>query len=567
MLGAEIASGPQAYSSQFGSGYDWANIATLDSGVTSSPQITKWSGSPMNVIGEADAIVGEDLCKSGSTSGWTCGKVLAVDQEVDIEDDSQNTIPVDSTVASTCVLPGDSGGPAEVAGYALGITSASSYDSSCSEAQEVSTFFPIQSDQNSSVETAIGSNWELSVVSSVPTITSSLSRGSITQGASITGTLTNADPTRSTVQVYLDGSSTSLTAPVSGTGNGTWSLNPGTLTPGTHTISVRSRWGSWSYSNPTATQSFVVTKAISATRIAGVDRYDGAIQVAKVIAPSGITVNTVFVSSGGDFPDALSAAPAAAHLGGPLLLANPTSVPSNVAQEIQTLQPANIVMVGGTAVLSDGVEAQLRALVPGANVSRLAGSDRYNSSNAIVQASFPAGTTTTAFLATGVNYPDALSATSAATSLSAPVILIPGSASALSPSTVTLLQHLGVTRVVLAGGLASVSASIEAQLQTMYPGQVSRFGGTDRYQTSQLMNAGFFPQASSVYFASGANFPDALAGGVLAAINGAPLLTVEPTCVPQEDFTSLGSWGASSVTLFGGTAALTPAVQSLTSCG
>ena len=48
---------------------------------------------------------------------------------------------------------------------------------------------------------------------------------------------------------------------------------------------------------------------------------------------------------------------------------------------------------------------------------------------------------------------------------------------------------------------------------------VTRYGGTDRYQTSQLINAAAYPSAvGSAMLATGVDFPDSLAGAVLAIL-------------------------------------------------
>jgi putative cell wall-binding protein len=70
-------------------------------------------------------------------------------------------------------------------------------------------------------------------------------------------------------------------------------------------------------------------------------------------------VPAAFVATGLNFPDALSGGPAAGKLKGPLLLVTTDSIPSSVATELARLDPKKIVVLGGPASVSVGVEDAL----------------------------------------------------------------------------------------------------------------------------------------------------------------------------------------------------------------
>lgn len=310
---------------------------------------------------------------------------------------------------------------------------------------------------------------------------------------------------------------------------------------------------------PTSHASTTVTVA----RVGGQDRYATAVALAKDAYPGIAPV--VFLATGANFPDALSAGPAAAKLGGPLLLTAPDQLPSEVSTELQSLRPSKVEIVGGTAAVSAGVQTAVHQLLPSATVTRLAGADRYATARAVDSAVF--GTASTAYVATGANYPDALSAAAAAGSGGHPVVLLNGAASTVDQSTVSELSELGVTSVVIAGGTAAVSSGIQTQLQTLLgPAHVTRLGGVDRYDTSGLIAAGTFSSATKAYLASGSGFPDALAASAVAGAAHAPLFTVQPGCVPMETLANIHALGVSQVTIVGGTAALTDAVAALNPC-
>lgn len=187
-------------------------------------------------------------------------------------------------------------------------------------------------------------------------------------------------------------------------------------------------------------------------RLSGYDRYATATAVSQQFEPG---VPVAYVATGSNFPDALAAAAAAANLGGPLLLTPKNSVPAGVIDELNRLQPAEIVIVGGANAVSHAVEQQLRSI---AQVTRLGGSDRYSTGEIIVRHAFNASDTV--FIATGRTFPDALAATGAAGFLSAPVVLVDGKSSKLTASTLALLNDLSASHVYIAGGSSAVSNGI-----------------------------------------------------------------------------------------------------------
>jgi len=281
--------------------------------------------------------------------------------------------------------------------------------------------------------------------------------------------------------------------------------------------------------------------------------------VANAGYPHGAPV--VFLASGENFPDALAAGPAAAKLKGPLLLTAPDSLPASVAAELKALAPSQVYLVGGTTAVGSGVQNAVRKALPAASVTRLQGKDRYETSRAVVSTVFSSASN--AFIATGTGFADALSAAAAAGAQGAPVVLVNGSAKALDTATVAELKKLGVKDVTIAGGPSAVSAGVQSGLNSMLgASHVTRVGGVDRYATSAMIGASF-SSATTAYFASGVQFPDALAASAVAAAQHAPLFTVLPTRVPNATYSAMTALGVSSVVVIGGTSALSPDVQAL----
>ncbi|WP_241843184.1 cell wall-binding repeat-containing protein [Agromyces albus] len=300
----------------------------------------------------------------------------------------------------------------------------------------------------------------------------------------------------------------------------------------------------------------------STTRISGTDRYDMAVNVAKQYAPN---VPVVYIAKGTDFPDALSAAPAAAAQGGPVLLTPPDALPAVVGGELARLQPQRIVVVGGRASITDAVFAELQTY--SGDVVRLDGIDRYAASRAVVNYAFGASGASRVYLTTGAKFPDALSASPAAATRDGAVLLVNGAAPTLDVPTTALIQGLHPHDAVIAGGPASVSVGIESSLTNLgLPGGSFRLAGTDRYDAARNINNETFADADIVFLATGLNFPDALAGAALAGRLSSPLYIVPGNCVPQPILGDINAMAPSQIVLLGGPNSIAPAVESLTPC-
>ncbi|MCW2724428.1 MAG: SpoIID/LytB domain protein [Frankiales bacterium] len=163
-----------------------------------------------------------------------------------------------------------------------------------------------------------------------------------------------------------------------------------------------------------------------------------------------------------------------------------------------------------------------------AGVTRVAGADRFGTAASVSAASFP-GTANDVLIVTGADWPDALAAGAAAASVSAPVL--PVQAGAVPGPIADELTRLKPRRAWVVGGTAAVSDAVVAQLQTRGI-TVQRVSGADRYATAAAVQRQFFASPAGAYYASGATYADALAGGAAAARRGWPLLLTAPGALP-----------------------------------
>jgi putative cell wall-binding protein len=263
------------------------------------------------------------------------------------------------------------------------------------------------------------------------------------------------------------------------------------------------------------------------SRWAGSDRYATAAAVSK--ASFGAGVPAAFVATGTNFPDALSAGPAAIISRAPILLTARDAIPAPTVDELRRLKPGRIYVLGSSKAVSDGVLKQLAGFTSG-SVTRLGGADRYGTAAVVSRAFFGSGASV-AFVATGLTYPDALSGGAPAGKSHAPLLLT--DPSRLPGATADELARLHPSRIYVLGSPTAVSDTVASQLKSASGGaEIVRLAGSDRYATSAAISRQFFSAPPNAFLATGRTFPDALAATPVAGLSGSPLLLVDPTSVP-----------------------------------
>src|ERR1035437_5781492 len=187
-------------------------------------------------------------------------------------------------------------------------------------------------------------------------------------------------------------------------------------------------------------------------RRAGQDRYETAAQLAGIT--NGGLGKTVFIATGASFPDALGGSAAAGRLGGALLLTDRLVLPAATASALSSGNPTKVVILGGTAVIDPAILTQVHALLPSTGVERWSGADRYATAASISSNTYPLGATT-AYLASGENYPDAMAGAPVAARAGAPLLLT--GRDCVPASTRAELTRLRATNIVVLGGTSAVS--------------------------------------------------------------------------------------------------------------
>jgi putative cell wall-binding protein len=183
------------------------------------------------------------------------------------------------------------------------------------------------------------------------------------------------------------------------------------------------------------------------TRLAGANRYATAVDVADALGDP----TTVLLATATNYPDALAAGPAAAHIGGAVLLTGGPEMPSETAAYLAA-HARTTYAIGGPAA----------AAAPSAHA--IIGADRYATAVGVATTFFVAPTTLG--IATGTNFPDALAAGALLAHVGAPLVLT--SPDSLPNPTLQYLTSVAssATSAHVFGGPSAVSDSVRTAVST-----------------------------------------------------------------------------------------------------
>lgn len=180
-------------------------------------------------------------------------------------------------------------------------------------------------------------------------------------------------------------------------------------------------------------------------RIAGSDRYDTSLKVAKLVGCD----NGVVIASGASFADALSIAPIAAAKGMPILLTSKNSLPQGVSQYIKDNNITKGYVIGGVGVIGKSATKDLN------NFKRLAGMDRYETNQKIIEEFSNEVDFSSVYVSTGEGFADALSGSVAAAKTNSPLVLTNGNLSITKTAFYSKIPAVDQFKVL--GGEAVVS--------------------------------------------------------------------------------------------------------------
>lgn len=266
--------------------------------------------------------------------------------------------------------------------------------------------------------------------------------------------------------------------------------------------------------------------------VGDINRYSTSISIAnKAFNPSSSgKIQNVVIATGNSFPDALSGSVLAKKYNAPILLVEKEPDSENSLKILDYInnnveKTGKVYMLGGVGTISSNFEAKFKQLGFN-NIIRLGGKDRIETSN-LINNEINTVDNTPIVIATAKDFPDALSISPIAAANGWPIFLVDKTVETNLKNYLTTKKP---SKVYIVGEVGVVSDNIKNGIKTILnygDDKVIRLGGSNRYETSKVINLNFIQKSDKVILATGVGFPDALAGSVYAGLNNYPIVLAD----------------------------------------
>ncbi len=289
--------------------------------------------------------------------------------------------------------------------------------------------------------------------------------------------------------------------------------------------------------------SFISIKVEAATkinRLSGANRY----ATSQAVALDGWQQSDyAILTSGANFPDALSAAPLAKKFNAPIMLTEKDLIPTETINALQALKVKSIFIIGGTGVISTTVENKIKSM--GINTTRFSGADRYGTAIKVAE---QLDNINEIFIVTGEDFADALSVSPIAVKRSIPIILV--GHNAIPEVVKNYISSHNITKTYVVGAGSSLDESILSTLTN-----VEKINGVDKYERNLAIVDRFKSDLDfdTIYMTSGENFPDGLTGSILAGKNSNAMILVGSDSSSEKNYFSKNSISLNNIKVLGGT--------------
>ncbi|WP_282062123.1 SpoIID/LytB domain-containing protein [Bacillus pumilus] len=276
-------------------------------------------------------------------------------------------------------------------------------------------------------------------------------------------------------------------------------------------------------------------------RYAGKTLYD----TANLIASNGWKKPaTIVVVNKDAFSDAISVAPLAYKLNAPILYTEKSVLTKATESQIKKMNPDNILIIGGTSVISTKTETALKKY---GKIKRISGATRYDVSKNIAK---EMGSYSQAIVVTGRVFADGAAIAPYAARNGYPILLTPKS---------KLPNYSLPKKVMIIGGENAVGKSVEKQIKKT--SSVTRIDGMTRYDVAANIVKKLNMGAKKIYLARGSSFSDAIPLSLIAAKNNSPMVLIKKDDITTPVKNILKEKGTYSFHIAGGKGAVTEKVQ------
>ncbi|MDW8803070.1 cell wall-binding repeat-containing protein [Clostridium sp. A1-XYC3] len=214
-----------------------------------------------------------------------------------------------------------------------------------------------------------------------------------------------------------------------------------------------------------------LSKGYKSIRLSGMDRFS---TNSSIVNHADVAKGTpVIIVNGFEFADALSASSISAIKGYPLIMSNKDKLNDNATKILKNIEPSQVFIIGGQGSINDNVVDNIKNIInvlEDSKIIRISGANRYETSLNICKYFNINGDT--AIIASGEDFPDALSGSALAAKLNAPIILTNGRDIS---SQKNYLDTTNYKNLILIGGKSSISEEVENKLTTISNNSIVTF--------------------------------------------------------------------------------------------
>lgn len=286
---------------------------------------------------------------------------------------------------------------------------------------------------------------------------------------------------------------------------------------------------------------------VTGTNVSTVKRYAGQTlyDTANLIASDGWkNPSTLVIINKNAFSDAISATPLAHKLKAPILYTESNQLTKATETQIKSMQPDNILIIGGTTVVTPRVESTLKKY---GRVKRISGSTKYITAQNIAK---ELGSYSEAMLVTGNSFADGASIASYAARHNIPIF---------TTAKDSLPKYQLPKKVTIIGGEGAINKSVENEVKKQ--STVTRIGGSTLHDVSANIVKKFNMNAEKLYMARNTSFSDAISLSLMAALNNSAMVLIQ-----KEDLTTpitnlIKEKGTHSFILSGGKSAISEKLE------
>ncbi|NMS90312.1 L,D-transpeptidase family protein [Clostridioides difficile] len=269
--------------------------------------------------------------------------------------------------------------------------------------------------------------------------------------------------------------------------------------------------------------------------IIGANRFDTAKEISSVGNWKTSGSDTVVIVNGNAIADGITATPLASSYNSTILLTNADKLPAQTIEEMNSLAPKTVILIGGENAISSKLEQEIKTTF-NVETKRIAGQDRYQTATKIATELGSREEIKTAYMVSGSGEADALSIASKAGEEKQPIILV--KKDGITEESYAWLTERKLENAYFIGGPSAISDSAIAKMNEITTEDVSgnRIYGNSRLDTNAKVIEKFYGDVDlqAILVSKSDTLVDALSAGPLAVKLHSPIVLVDNSGLSSE---------------------------------